>query len=358
MPALNAFDAISPAFARTKLILFSPFRKGRTWKLAATAYLTMAGTTFIPFPLLYLVCLPLAFQAGGKTAVEILIGATILVLLLYLVFFYVVSRLRFALFDIVANHGQFVAPAWRKYGPQSFRWTLFKVLLGTLFTAAIAAPTAAYIKQIVSLFSKLHLAPGQQPPPGFYTAIFTGYAAFFLVYIAFALFWLATSLLSDIIVPLLALENLTLSAALRRALQFVRNEPGQLSLYAIVKVGLAFAGYMSVTLVAYAIILIAALVVGLIGFIGYLLLHAIHVPNPILIGIGAVVGMALYFVLFFYLIFIGMGALIIFLESFALYFIAGRYAPLAELLAASTPPPAYLPAQAYPNFYPPPPNAE
>ena len=52
MPILSALDAISPAFARTKLVLFSPFRKGRTWKLAATAYLATAGAVFLPFPLI------------------------------------------------------------------------------------------------------------------------------------------------------------------------------------------------------------------------------------------------------------------------------------------------------------------
>ena len=38
MQILRASEAVSPAFARTRLLLFSPFRFGRTWKLCATAY--------------------------------------------------------------------------------------------------------------------------------------------------------------------------------------------------------------------------------------------------------------------------------------------------------------------------------
>jgi len=58
MRLLSAAEAITPSIERTKAVLFQPFRKGRTWKLSATAYLGRASTIFLPFPLFYLFFLP------------------------------------------------------------------------------------------------------------------------------------------------------------------------------------------------------------------------------------------------------------------------------------------------------------
>jgi hypothetical protein len=41
---LRATECISPVIDRSKLLLFPPFRKVRTWKLSATSYLCYLGT--------------------------------------------------------------------------------------------------------------------------------------------------------------------------------------------------------------------------------------------------------------------------------------------------------------------------
>ena len=66
MRILSATEAVSPAIARTKLVLFKPFRLGRSWKLAATGYLGGAATYFLPFPLIYLFFIPLARRLGAS----------------------------------------------------------------------------------------------------------------------------------------------------------------------------------------------------------------------------------------------------------------------------------------------------
>ena len=113
MTPLSATECITPAIARTKLILFTPFRKGRTWKLSATAYLAIAGQMFAPFPLFNLIYLP-AVKRTGTWAVYALIAAVLVFSVIYVVCFYLCSRIKFAYFDIVINRGEFVAPAWRK----------------------------------------------------------------------------------------------------------------------------------------------------------------------------------------------------------------------------------------------------
>src|ERR1700685_8963 len=114
MPAPSAADSISPAFARTRLILFSPFMKGRTWKLSATGYLAAAGNLFVPFPLAYLFLLPVARQFG-HAAVAILLTACSLFSLVFLILFVLCSRMQFVFFDVVLNRDQFIAPLWRKH---------------------------------------------------------------------------------------------------------------------------------------------------------------------------------------------------------------------------------------------------
>jgi hypothetical protein len=353
MQILSALDAVSPAFSRTKLVLFSPFRKGRTWKLAATGYLATAGTMFLPFAFIYLIFLPQVRRAGGA-AVAILIAAIVAITLLSLFLFYLFTRIRFAFFDIVLNRSEFVAPVWRKYGPQSLKWTLFKVLLGTVLAAIFAAPLAVFGRHMFLLFSSISFKPGEPPSPELMSAIFASYAAFALVYLIFGLFFFANSLLSDFIVPSLALENTTLREAFHRLGRLIRNEPGQFTLYALIKLGLGLASYMGGAIafeIAFFLALsIIALIAAAIGF----LLHLIGVPTAALIVLAVILGIVCYVFFVFYCCCILVGSVLTFLESYALYFLGGRYPMLGDLLERSTPPPTfYMPPPGYPPYYPP-----
>jgi hypothetical protein len=366
MQILSALDAISPAFSRTKLVLFSPFRKGRSWKLAATGYLAAAGTAFIPWPLIYLLAIPVIRQQANLAAglahsiVTFLIGLCVIVTIVYLLLFYVFSRLRFAFFDVVLNNGQFVAPAWRKYGGASLKWTLFKLLLGSVFTAVIALPVVHIAKGVIGTFQSLNLVPGDPPSPEFTRAIFSVYAAFFVVYIFVGLFMWVNSVLADFVIPSLALEDTSLAEAFRRFGVFVRNEPGQFALYAVLKLALAFAAFMAAGIAFYILMLVvvlaALIVVGVIG----LILYAVHVPTAVLTALAIVAGVGLYLFVIFYGVFLAYGTVVTFLESYLLYFLGGRYPLLGERLTASTPPPARvspLYPNRYPAFTPPPPTA-
>ena len=359
MQILSALDAISPAFSRTKLVLFSPFRKGRTWKLAATGYLTILGTVFLPYFLIGLFFIPMARHAGGSAAVAILVGVCLVGTLVYLVAFYLCSRLRFAFFDIVLNRGEFVAPAWRRYGPASFKWTIFKIVFGTVVAAAVAVPVAAWIRHMIPIFAAMPAHPNQQQSPQFIAALFTMYGAIFVVYIGLGFFYLISGLLSDFIVPSLALENTTLAEAFNRLGKLIRNEPGQFTLYAVLKIGLAIAGYMAQTVLFYIIILIVILLLGAVAFLGYFLLHALGVSAAVMTALGAL-GMflagLLYMFVIFYVVVISVGTIMTFLESYTLYFLGGRYPMLGNLLDQSTPPrPTLTPPPGYPAYYAPPP---
>jgi len=362
MQILSALDAISPAFSRTKLVLFSPFRFGRTWKLAASGYLGGMSAAFLPWPLVYLVFIPIVTDqpdiAGdaSRVVISVLVGLCVVLTLVYLVFFYLFSRLRFAYFDVVLNAGKFIAPGWRKHGAASLKWTLFKVLIGCVVTAIVALPVFHIAKGLVGTFQSLaaNMAPGQPPSPQFMQAIFSVYAAFFGVYLFVGLFMWAVSVLGDFVVPSLALEDTTLNEALRRVGVFIRNEPGQFALYALLKLALALVLFMAAGLAFYVMLLIVVIVAVIVGGIIGLLLYLAHVPTAVLVGLAIVFGVLLYFFAIFYGTFVASGTAMTFLESYLLYFLGGRYPLLGDLLTASTPP-APSGSQPYPG--PPPPFA-
>jgi hypothetical protein len=351
MPILNALDCISPAISRTKLVLFSPFRLGRSWKLSFTAYLATTSSMFMPLFLLAFFFLPQIRAAGGSLAVPLVSVGAIVATVLTAWIFHLVTRLRFAFFDITLNKGEFVAPTWRKYGSQAFRWSLFKIALGTVVMIVVAAPMIGFFKHFVAVMSSVK--PGEQPPPDLMFSLMSGY---FLFYLLFWVYFWASSLLSDFIVPSLALEDTTLAEAFRRLGLLIRREPGQFSGYAVMKLVLAAVGYMGMTFALEIGIVLVGLLVGLVvALIGFLL-HLAGVPMPVLIGLGIVVLIVFYGFALWTLVF-GFGAVLTFLESYALYFLSGRYPMLGDLLAASTPPPVVrgvLYPEPYPAYVPPP----
>jgi hypothetical protein len=348
MRPLSATECISPAIARTKLILFTPFRMGRTWKLSATSYLSIIGTMFFPFPLVYLFILPAAWRAGGARAAVALIIGVLLLTALCLYIFHLCSRIQFAYFDILVNRGEFVAPAWRKYGPQSRRWTGIKVLLGIAATLASAVPILAYFRHLLPLLQTLQsMGHGQQPPLRLIGVFYASYGIFLLV---FGFFFLVSSLLADFIVPSLALENTSLAEAFRRMGALIRQEPGEFALYTLLKIGLAIATVLGATIAWEIVFLLCSLIIGAIVLLFGFLLHLIGIPSIILTVFGVLLAIAWYIFGVFYVMLLGIGPIYTFLDAYALYFLGGRYPLLGDLLDRSTPPPAY--AYAFP---PPPP---
>lgn len=347
MRPLSATDCINPAIQRTKLILFAPFRKGRTWKLSATAYLCRMGTLFFPFPLIYLAMLPLV-RSAGTTAVVGLCVAVLIGTAIFVYLFHLCSRLQFAYLDIVVNRGEFVAPAWRKYGPQSRRWTGVKILLGAAVTLACALPIAAFIRHFIPLFHSLQSQPNQQPPPELFGAIFAGYGLFVLL---FGSFFLISSLLADFIVPTLALENTSLAESWRRMIALIRQEPGEFALYTLLKLGLAVAGVMSATIAWELVFLFSTLMIGIVVVLIGLVLHLIGVPTILLTVLGVLLAFAWYLFSFIYAMLLTVGPVYTFLDAYALYFLAGRYPKLGDLL--EPPAPQFIPAPLPPDLPPP-----
>lgn len=337
MRPLSAFDALSPAFDRTRLVLFTPFRPGRTWKLAASGYLSFAGILFVPWPAAYLAFLPFLPPLGtvflASILTLVLLGAALFIFL-----FHLCSRLGFAFFDIVLNRGEFVAPAWRLYGPASRRWTACKVLYGTFATLLLAAPLASYIRHLIPLMQGIAQRPNQPPTPEFIAALFSGY---FMILFGFLFLFAIAALANDFIVPSLALEDTTLGEAFTRLFKLIRYEPGQVALYALMKFVFILVGYMAVNLAVELVLLLIALVLALIGGALGFGLHLLGVPTPVLWVLAGVIGGPLLFAAMIYLMLLAAGTVATFVQAYLLYFLGGRYPRLGDLLERSTPPPVW-----------------
>ncbi len=88
-----------------------------------------------------------------------------------------------------------------------------------------------------------------------------------------------------------------------------------------------------------------------VAFLIGLALHLAGVPMTLLIVLAAILGIALYLFNIVYVMLGTFGIFLTFMQAHTLYFLAGRYPLLGDLLEQSTPP--LMPE---PGYYAPPPS--
>lgn len=352
MRPLSATECITPTIDRTKLILFSPFRKGRSWKLCATSYVCRFGSIYLPFPLLYLAFIP-AFREGGMSLLLVLAVLVIFGLALYTWIFHLCSRLQFAYFDMVANCGEFVAPAWNKYRPQALPWTGFKIIVGTVITAILAVPITAFVRHLIPLLSQMKQQQPGQADPEFMRAIGEIYGGYGVLVVALGIGMMVFGLLSDFVLPSLALENTGIKEGFRRMCALIQQEPGEFALYVLLKTVLGCVGYFGAIIMWEVAFLISTLILGgIIALIG-VGLHFAGIPTTLLVAVGVVLAVAWYFFGLVYSMMFAVGSALTWIDAYAIYFLGGRYPMLGDMLDRSTPPPPVLAFDPY-TAYPPP----
>jgi hypothetical protein len=328
MRPLSASEAIQPAINRTRAVLFQPFKLGRSWKLAATAYLSTMGSYFLPLP--YWI-----FSAGNRKPSSVLLsfGFGLLFSAVMFVFFYFGARLEFVLFDIVLLNEKFVAPSWRRHRHHSWRWIGFKMLVS--LAIGIACGPVFYVAH-AHLMPHLQaaMAPGQPPSPEFLRSLLGFYA---LIGIPTALAVLVSSLLTNFVLPSIALEDTTAREGLRRFFGLVSAEPGSFSIFVVLKLVLGIAGFIAMEMAIVIGELICLIPVALVAVAGWFLLRSAGSAGHVLMLIGAVVLLLVFLAFMAYGISIVMGALHVFFQAYALYFLAGRYPMLGDLLEPPVP---------------------
>ncbi|OLB84151.1 MAG: hypothetical protein DMG86_17870 [Acidobacteria bacterium] len=339
---ISAVDAISPAFQHTKKQLIEPFRASQWAKLALVGFLagevhsggcsggnfqmptrTSGGERF----------LELGLPAMNPVAYAALIALLVVaVLVLWVLFIYVNSVMRFVLFDSVVAKQCEIRQYWnrrQKPGLRYFAWQLLlflammvglTILVGIPATFALAV---GWLKQ-----SSQHMVP----------LILGGVLLFFLV-TTFVVLWLIVLVFSkDFIVPQMALEDIGPMEAWRRLLPMLKSEKGGYAGYLGMKIVMSIGAAVIVGIAAMIIILLTLIPIGGVGAVLVLMgksggLHW----NLYTITLAVVIGSFLLAFILYVVSLVSVPA-IVFFPAYSIYFFAARYRALDAVLRPAPPP--------------------
>jgi hypothetical protein len=345
MRSLSAAEAIAPAIERTRIVLFQPFKLGRSWKLAATAYLAALGAFFLPTPVFSFFS-KASNPHASLSGLLLSLGFGTVFTTISLLFFYLGARMEFVLFDIVLLNEKFVAPTWRRHSHQVWRWVGFKLLFSIAVTL-LCGPIYYFAFKSLALQMAANSLPGHPPSPALLGTLLRFYAVIGLP-MGFAI--LFSSLLTNFVLPSIALENTTVSEGLRRTLGLVTSEPGPVSLFVVLKFFLGIAAFLAMETAVILGEILCLIPIGLVALAGWLLLRSAGDAGHLLMLVGAVVLVLLFAVFAIYFATLLMGAVHVFFQAYALYFLGGRYPMLGDMLEPPAPVFPYTPPQ------PPPPH--
>jgi hypothetical protein len=347
---ISTFEAVSPAIARTRAILFRDFRFWRFLKLTFVAGLSQYPILNLFFGILIYgsiltavaycsVSIYLHAHPGNGTA--LVVGVILLVILLLLAiafgFAYLFTRLRMAMIGVLATEDTEIRPAMREFGRKTWSYLglIFVVLLLLLVPLTLILVPAGYhffeaFRQIAPQLNQPH---GTPPPAGFIPLIISLelglYAAIFLVIIILRL---AETTTRDIMMIPMALEEASAGESfgfLRGLFQVERGRTlGHILFHAL----LEFAGAMIAVILAY----LPAVILGLLGaLIGFGLANGLWHNGPggqVLVIAYAVTAALIFIAVFVALLTATIGTAAIFTQSHALEYLSPRYLPLNALM--------------------------
>lgn len=355
MPPISAVDAIGPAIQRTRKFLFQPFRFSTYLKLCLVAVFTEGfGANFsfnVPYSgshhsshthglnsshlnssFLNSSFLNSSFLAPPSRLTPGLIAAiaagALAVFVIGILFFYLITRLRFAYFHCLVHNNRQIRPGWTLYRSQAHRFFWLNILVGIgflLLSAIIAMPFIAGFWRIAKL-----TPPGSQPPVGMIVSLFL-----ILLPIVFLLALAAITadlVLRDFILPHFALENATAGQAWAETWARVKTEKLTFFVYWVLRLILPVAVMMGIFLVLIVPGLIFLAVFGLLGV-------GIHMALATATGATVVVRIALEVLLaliaFAIALLVGIcvgGPVSTAIRQYALLFYGARYPQLGALL--------------------------
>jgi hypothetical protein len=337
MRQLSAIDAIGPAWTHTSSLLIAPRNWRLVLKIAAIAFFAQMGgcnpSVHSPGPHMH--DIPSGVVAA-IAAFAFLIG--IVSLVVAFAFFYLSSRLQFTLFEVVLRRDTTVAPIWDRYGRATWYWMLLKFLYGLV---ALACLVPFLIPLIVAIIHAVHAGGGGNNIP---VALIGTIVAFIgTIVLVLIVIGIGSILLRDFGLPSMALEGTPLGVTVKRVFSLLRAEPGQVLLYLLMRVVLAFAGALAGEILLGLGLIIALIPFGAAGLgLWFGFHHAGIGGHIVMIGGWVVLGLALLLLLALAAIMV-LGSLYTFLQAYALYFLGGRYPLLGNYLEPAPPAPEIPP---------------
>jgi hypothetical protein len=332
MQLLSATEAISPAVTRTRNLLFRPFRWGTFLKLSLAALFTegFSGGSNYSSPgnqrTAAIGRVPLHFNINPAMVAMVLVVIAV-AMLIGIGIYYLVVRLRFALFHCVAYQIRKIGPGWRIYRAQAGRYFLLSIGVGFAFLVLLAGAAAPLVMGIVHFFQDHR---GEQLTLGEFFSVFLPLIPLLLLAILVSI--AVNVVLRDFMLPHIALENATAGQAWAAVWMRMGAEMGQFLLYTVLRVVIPFAVMMAL-LVALVIPTVVLVVIGVIvaGVVRAALGHAAML-------LASVILIMILTVFFLFALICATGPVCLAIRSYALTFYGGRYQLLGNILFPPPPP--------------------
>jgi len=338
----SAVDSLSLAFEHAKTQLFRPFRLGQWSRLALVGLFAgemgsgggCNGSNFhIP-----------AHTGGGHREFLMgsfpspwLYGPLLIVLLitvpiLWLLFLYVSSRMRFILFDSVIAKRCEVRRMWRQRREPAMRYFLWQIVLSLVSLAGFAV-----IVGVPALFA-FTLGWFTEPRSHLAGWILLGILVFF-AFMAWAVAAVVAHVFTkDFVVPQMALEGVSAFEGWSRLWKMLGNEKGGYAGYAGMKLLMSIGAGIAVGIAALILLLILLIPVGGLGAVAVFTGQAAGLTWNVFTITLAVVACCVFLLVFFYAVALISVPAIVFFPAYSIYFFAGRYPQLGSLIYPPPPP--------------------
>jgi hypothetical protein len=340
MRAISAADAVSPAIQRTREFLFRPFNWGTYLKLGLVAIITEGfggnlrssthgGESQGHGPMVHS-----PFNLAPEW-IAVIVGAVLVAIVVSIVVFYLVTRLRFAFFHCLIHNTKEIGPGWRLYRAQATRFFWLNLVVGFCFLLAvvlIALPFAAGFWRLIH-----DTPPGGSPDWGLLLSLVLPLIPIILLLVLAG--FVIDMALRDWMLPHFALDNATAGEAWARVWARMMAEKRQFLVYTLLRVALP-----TIAMIAMFIVLIipGLMLAGALAAVVY----GIHSAFAGSTGAAWMVGILLQ--VFFGVVAFGIAVLVGIclggpvstgIREYALMFYGGRYQALGDILY---PPPPRL----------------
>lgn len=345
MITFSATEALTPAIERTKRLLFSPFRWQTYLKLCAVAVFTEGfGGNFNFSSSSHSTASPQATSPSAAATsfssfslsphlIALIVGVTLASLVVGFALFYLITRLRFALFYCLAYQVKEIRPGWRLYREPANRFFWLYMAVALTFMVLIVLSVAPFVFGFYRIYQQTH-AGGHFDVLFFFSLFVPAIALLILI----ALVAVAIDItLRDFMLPHYALEDLSAGGAWRAVRARITAEKGAFILYAVLRIVLPIAA-------VFALVIVLAIPILLLLGIFVLVFAGFHVALPTAAGLRLTVeimlGLTAAVIGILLAISFG-GPLSIWVRNFALIFYGGRYPLLGDVLFPPPPPPMF-----------------
>ena len=348
--AISAVDTVALALEHTKRQLFRPFRFGQWTRLAFVGLLAgELGSGGNP-----------GFNSGRGGATNplghgfpkidptLLVGliSTIVItgLILFVLFVYISSIMRFILFDSILKKECRIREGWGRRQGIAFPYFLWQIGF-SLATGVVAV--LLFGLPILFAYTAGWFTHARQHIPG----LVLGGVILLCVFVVFCIVVAVVHVLTkDFVVPQMALEGIGPIEAWRRLLPLLKTEQGSYAGYIGMKIVLAIGAGILVTIAT--VLLVFMLAIPVIGVVVAAVVagKGAGLTWNVFTITAAVVAGCIVFAVFMYLVAMISVPVIVFFPAFSIYFFAPRYRALSVALY---PPPASAVTNPLPPDLPP-----